>query len=73
MRSGAAVCSHGNVIGLFLHHAEPGAGKLEAEAIRNPDVLRITYDGARYAWDRSFDLAALHEFATDHTETPMRR
>ena len=67
------VCSHGNVIGLFLHHVDRACGRPEAEALTNPDVLRIRFVDGRHAWDRSFGLPALSAIATHHSDTRVQR
>jgi 2,3-bisphosphoglycerate-dependent phosphoglycerate mutase len=59
-----ALASHGNVIGLLLQHIDRRFAFEHACAIRNPDVLRITYDGAALRWDAEFTLGALAAFAT---------
>jgi 2,3-bisphosphoglycerate-dependent phosphoglycerate mutase len=59
-----AISSHGNVIGLLLQHIDRRFAFEHACAIRNPDVLRVTYDGAALRWDADFSLDALAAFAT---------
>jgi len=59
-----AISSHGNVIGLLLQHIDRRFSFEHACSIRNPDVLRITFDGAALRWDADFSLDALAEFAT---------
>ena len=59
-----AVASHGNVIGLLLQHIDSRFAFEHACAIRNPDVLRVTYDGTALRWDAAFSLGALSSFAT---------
>jgi 2,3-bisphosphoglycerate-dependent phosphoglycerate mutase len=59
-----ALSSHGNVIGLLLHHIDRRFSFEHACSIRNPDVLRITFDGASLRWDADFSLDALASFAT---------
>jgi len=61
-----AVCTHGNVIGLFLHHLDPAYGREEAERITNPDVLRIRVDGTACNWDVGFILPGLETIASNH-------
>lgn len=65
-----AVSSHGNVIGLLLQHIDPRFGLEQANAIRNPDVLRVTYDG-RLRWDCDLRLAGLDAFATTFGATTL--
>ncbi len=49
-----AMCTHGNVIGLFLNWVDNSAGLKESEQLRNPDVLRVVRRGGMFAWDRSW-------------------
>src|SRR5262249_52057630 len=49
-----AISSHGNAIGLLLHHIDTRFTFDDACAIRNPDVLRVTFDGEVLRWDREF-------------------
>ncbi|HZF31497.1 MAG TPA: histidine phosphatase family protein [Gammaproteobacteria bacterium] len=59
-----AISSHGNVIGLLLQHIDRRFAFEHACAIRNPEVLRVTFDGASLRWDADFSLDALASFAT---------
>jgi 2,3-bisphosphoglycerate-dependent phosphoglycerate mutase len=59
-----AISSHGNVIGLLLQHIDPRFAFEHACSIRNPDVLRVTFDGAVLRWDADFALRGLSTFAT---------
>lgn len=59
-----AISSHGNVIGLLLQHIDPRFAFEHACSIRNPDVLRVTFDGAALRWDAEFALGGLNTFAT---------
>ncbi len=65
-----ALCTHGNVIGLFLNWVENRAGRKDAEQLTNPDVLRVVRRAGVFAWDRSFRLKGLELIATDQGETP---
>jgi 2,3-bisphosphoglycerate-dependent phosphoglycerate mutase len=59
-----AISSHGNAIGLLLQHIDARFSFKRACAIRNPDVFRITFDGATLRWDAEFVLDELGAFAT---------
>jgi 2,3-bisphosphoglycerate-dependent phosphoglycerate mutase len=59
-----AISSHGNTIGLLLQHIDPRFTFEHACAIRNPDVLRVTFDGEALHWDREFSAESLGAFAT---------
>src|SRR5262245_48967639 len=59
-----AISSHGNVIGLLLQRIDRRFSFEHASSIRNPDVLRITFDGEALKWDAEFSLDALAVFAT---------
>lgn len=41
-----AACSHGNAIGLFLNTIDPGFGHAQWQVMKNPDIFRVTWDGA---------------------------
>jgi broad specificity phosphatase PhoE len=41
-----AICSHGNAIGLFLNSLDPGFGHAQWQAMKNPDIFHLTWDGA---------------------------
>jgi 2,3-bisphosphoglycerate-dependent phosphoglycerate mutase len=69
----SAVFTHGNVIGLFLNALMSSAGRKEAEALMNPDVLKIEWRGGVFTWDRGFRLAGLEGFATPHSQTPREK
>ena len=60
----SAISSHGNAIGLLLQHIDARFTFECACAIRNPDVFRITFDGATLRWDAQFVLEELGAFAT---------
>jgi 2,3-bisphosphoglycerate-dependent phosphoglycerate mutase len=64
------ICTHGNVIGLFLHHLHDGHGREVTEAIRNPDVLKLTHVGDGFEWDRNYRLEGLDDIASHHDSTP---
>jgi 2,3-bisphosphoglycerate-dependent phosphoglycerate mutase len=59
-----AISSHGNVIGLLLQHIDARFAFEHACSIRNPDVLRVTYDGSALRWNAEFALGDLNTFAT---------
>jgi 2,3-bisphosphoglycerate-dependent phosphoglycerate mutase len=50
------VCSHGNVIALYLHSIDDAFGFEAWAAMRNPELFRITYDAGRPFWHKSFML-----------------
>jgi len=60
----SALFAHGNVIGLFLNSLDTGYGRLEAEALTNPDVIKLDYNEAAFRWDTQFRLAGLERIAT---------
>ena len=64
------ISAHGNVIGLFLNYLVPAFGRVQAEDLKNPDVVRVTASG-RLIWDQEFHLPGLEDIATDHNETPI--
>lgn len=68
-----AVSSHGNVLSLLIHHLDARFHLERASAMRNPDLLRLEYDGAALRWDEIFASPLLDEFASHHRETPIVR
>ena len=68
----SALFTHGNVIGLFLNSLDSGYGRIEAEALTNPDVIRLDYDDVDFGWDSQFRLAGLERIATAHVSVPAR-
>jgi broad specificity phosphatase PhoE len=68
-----AIFTHGHVIALFLNALDSGVGRPEAEALTNPDVLRVVRKDGVLVWDREFRLTGLSAIATRHEETPEMR
>jgi 2,3-bisphosphoglycerate-dependent phosphoglycerate mutase len=66
-----AICAHGNVIGLFLNSIDNAVGREQAEAFRNPDVIKIDVRAGTFSWDRYFSVVGLEKTATEHGETPV--
>jgi 2,3-bisphosphoglycerate-dependent phosphoglycerate mutase len=60
------LCTHGNVIGLFLHHLDLAYGRKEAERITNPDVLLLHVEGTDCAWESDFALPGLEGIVSNH-------
>jgi 2,3-bisphosphoglycerate-dependent phosphoglycerate mutase len=58
-----AICSHGHAIGLLLHHLDERWGRDRAEALRNPDVLRIEVSETAWHLDEAFELPGLADVA----------
>ncbi|MFC1610160.1 histidine phosphatase family protein [Myxococcota bacterium] len=48
------VSSHGNLIALFLNHAEQSFGYLDWSRMQNPDVFRFTWESDTFVWDRAY-------------------
>ena len=48
--------SHGNAIALYLNRADPAFGFDQWEAMRNPDVFKITVSGGEHVWDADWVL-----------------
>lgn len=59
-----AISSHGNVIALLLERIYAAFTFEHACSIRNPDVLRVTFDGSALRWDAEFALPGLDAVAT---------
>lgn len=68
-----AISSHGNVLSLLVHHLDPRFHLERASAMRNPDLLRLAYDGGALRWDEAFAAPLLDAFASHHRETPIDR
>jgi 2,3-bisphosphoglycerate-dependent phosphoglycerate mutase len=66
----SAIFTHGNVIPLFLNALTKTVGRAEAEALTNPDVLKITWGRGALTWDRTFRLPGLDRIATEYRQTP---
>jgi hypothetical protein len=47
-----------------------GFGRMQAEALTNPDVVRIERAENRFVWHRGFSLPGLAVIATRHEQTP---
>jgi len=69
----SAIFTHGNVIPLFLNALTRTVGRAEAEALTNPDVLKVSWRSGAFAWDRAFRLPGLARIATDHKQTPVEQ
>jgi len=69
----SAIFTHGNVIPLFLNALTRTVGRAEAEALTNPDVLKVSWRSGAFAWDRAFRLPGLARIATDHRQTPVEQ
>ncbi len=72
-RSTCAIFTHGNVIPLFLNALTRTVGRKEAEALRNPDVVKVEWSSGAFTWASTFRLAGLERIATDHSLTPMEQ
>ena len=69
----SAVFTHGHVMALFLNAWQGSIGRKEAEALTNPDVLRVEWKGGVFVWDREFTLPGLAGITTDHRQTPREQ
>ena len=65
------ICTHGNVIGLFLNHVDKTLGKDEAQRMRNPDVLKFSVQEQVVAWHRDFYVPGLEQLSTPYKDTPI--
>jgi 2,3-bisphosphoglycerate-dependent phosphoglycerate mutase len=66
----SAAFTHGNVIGLFLNAITSSAGRMQAEGLTNPDVLKIECSGGTFTWHPTFRLPGLEHIITEHAKTP---
>ena len=53
------VASHGNAIGLALHHGKPTFGFEQWQRLRNPDVRKLKVVGATIEWIEKFEYAGV--------------
>ena len=67
-----AISSHGNTIALLVNQIDSRFTLEHASAVRNPDVIRLGFDGQSLRWDAEFELEALGAFATGFEATPSR-
>ncbi len=66
-----ALGSHGNAISLGLHYVDGSFGIEQANALRTPELSKVTHDGERFRWDRAFSAGeAFDRLATDFRLTP---
>jgi 2,3-bisphosphoglycerate-dependent phosphoglycerate mutase len=65
------VSSHGNVIGLFLHHLDRSFDRLATDAMRNPDLFRVIWNDGAFEWDKTFRAAGIDAFGTHHDASPL--
>jgi 2,3-bisphosphoglycerate-dependent phosphoglycerate mutase len=66
------ISSHGNVIALFLNHLDPSFKREHAERIRNPDVIKLTFEENSFVWHSQFVLSGIDDIATHHSETKIQ-
>lgn len=67
------ISSHGNALSLLLNRADPSFHLERASAMRNPELLRMTFREHALAWDADWRAPELDEFATHHDDTPFPR
>lgn len=67
------ICTHGNVIGLFLNKIDSRNHIEQAETLRNPDVLKVVFQNGVFNWDNSFVSLELDEISTSHRSTPIEK
>jgi len=65
------ICAHGAVIGLLLNTRDAEVGREQAEALTNPDVLRVVVDGENWQWESEFQLSGLRAVSSLHDETTL--
>ncbi len=65
------IFTHGNVIALFLNSLDAAFGRQEAEALRNPDIVKLDWKDGAFTCDSHYRLAGLELIATDHSLTPI--
>jgi 2,3-bisphosphoglycerate-dependent phosphoglycerate mutase len=66
----SAIFTHGNVLGLFLNALTSSYGRKEAEALTNPDILKMEWGDGYFKWDHDFRLSGLKGIATQHSSMP---
>ncbi len=65
------ISAHGNVIALMLNHVESRYGWVEADRLRNPDVVKLDLRDGGLSWDRSFHLPGIDNIVSFHEDTPI--
>ena len=68
-----AVSTHGMMIALVLNAIDATFMRLEAEQIRNPEVIQLSFRDGKFHWHREFAIPQLNNFATFHWQTPVER
>jgi len=63
------ICAHGAVIGLLLHALNPSLDRSVAEALTNPDVLKLIVAGDTWHWDCGFKAAGLETVTSASDDT----
>jgi broad specificity phosphatase PhoE len=66
-----AISSHGNALSLLVNRVDARFDVVRASAMRNPDVLRMTYREGALVWDDVWEAPELGAFASHHDETPF--
>jgi len=64
------ISTHGMVIALLLNFIDNNYLRPEAEKVKNPDVIKITYINGSFTWHREFICDEPHHFSSYHDETP---
>lgn len=62
-----------HVLSLFLNTLDARFHRKEAEALRNPDVVKVEWADGVPLWDRQFCLPGLDAIATAHPDAPPAR
>jgi len=63
------IFSHGGIVSLFLNYVSNEFDKGQAEKIKNPDILKVTFSSGNFFWNKDFIPGLID--ATDHRETPI--
>jgi len=65
------ICAHGAVIGLFLCAIQSGNDRACADALTNPDVIRVNVNDEGWVWDHEFQLPGLSDVSSRSEDTPV--
>lgn len=64
------ISSHGYAIALFLNKIDPGFEREAADQLRNPDIVKVSFNNGEFRLDEKFAHDHLEEIATNQHETP---
>ena len=69
--SSVGVCTHGNIIGLFMSSLKTSFSYAETISLRNPEIIALTYKNETFAHDVNFSCPDLEIICSPFEETPF--